>query len=274
VTHFQTKEQKDAYLLPPPEHLVVMSLGHRAALADVLWASLLVNEGLRLSEKRRFDISIEYLDAINELDPKWRDPYKLTDSLVTMQAKASPLDQIYAVRRILERGTRERPNDAELWLILGEFVAFIAPSSYFENDAEEAERWRNEGVEYLARAAELAPSNANISWQTLGGARIYAKMGRIDRAVEMYTTILATTDDPELHDRIESQLADIYRVKHVESAQLYGQVRRKRFQELIAERYPGLSVGMASLLGQPRDAALCAGGARAAAGTSPACAGT
>lgn len=260
VTHEKTKETKDAYLLPPPEHLVVMSLGHRSALADILWAKLLVSQGLRLSERRRYDIAVEHIDAINELDPKWRDPYKLSDSLITMQAKAPPRDQIYATRRILERGVQERPMDAELWLILGQFVAFIAPGTFLEDDPVEAEQWRNEGVEYLSRAAELAPSNANIAWGSIGGAGIYARMGRLDRAVEMYTIILATTDDPELHDNIERQLAGLLAAKKIESAQLLGAERRKRFEELVRERYPGVSIPKAALLGYPRDPARCAGG--------------
>lgn len=260
ITHEKTKETRDAYLLPPPEHLVVMSLGHRSALADVLWAKLLVSQGLRLSERRRYDIAVEHIDAINELDPKWRDPYKLSDSLITMQAKAPPRDQIYATRRILERGVHERPMDAELWLILGQFVAFIAPGTFLDDDPEEAERWRHEGVDYLARAAELAPSDANIVWGSLGGAGIYARMGRLDRAVEMYTVILATTDDAELRGSIEKQLGDLLAAKRIESVQLMGAERRKRFEEIVRDRYPGLSPGKAALLGFPRDLGRCAGG--------------
>lgn len=273
ITHEKTKETKDAYLLPPPEHLVVMSLGHRSALADVLWAKLLVSQGLRLSERRRYDIAVEHIDAINELDPKWRDPYKLSDSLITMQAKAPPRDQIYATRRILERGVKERPMDAELWLILGQFVSFIAPGTFLDDDPEEAQRWRQEGVDYLARAAELAPTDSNIVWGSLGGAGIYARMGRLDRAVEMYTVILATTDDAELRDNIESQLAGLLAAKKIESAQLMGAERRKRFEEIVRDRYPGVSLGKAALLDFPRDTGRCAGASLSNAPASE-CAGS
>ena len=36
-----------------------MSLGHRAAVADLLWADLQVTQGLRLFEKRRYDLVVE-----------------------------------------------------------------------------------------------------------------------------------------------------------------------------------------------------------------------
>lgn len=256
--HTEVKETSDVYLLPPPEQLTVMSLGYRAAVADVLWANVLVTQGLRLGERRRFDVAIEYLDAINELDPKWRDPYKMTDSLVTLQAKATPMDQIRAVRRILERGVRERPTDAELWLILGQFTAQIVPGSYLYDDPVEAKKWQQEGSEYLARAAELAPADSNIQWQAMGAARHFAIAGRLDRAIDMYSAILATTDDPELRAEIESLLALAQREKGATERELH----RRDFNRFVIDELPGLSVGKALLLGPSPDPAGCAGGAR------------
>lgn len=272
--HQDIKETTETYLLPPPKQLVVMSLGYRAAVADILWANVLVTQGLRLGERRRFDLAIEYTDAINELDPKWRDPYRLVDSLVTLQIKAAPLDQVYAVRRVLERGVKERPNDADLWLVLGTFVYSIVPNSYLEDDPEEAEKWRRDGAEYMYRAAELAPADSNIVWQTLGGARVFSEMGRFDRAIEMYNTILATTDDPALRARIETQLMELQRQQKVTGAQLYGQARRRAFENLVLENYPGVSIHQALILGHPRDTGACAGGGRSVFGSKATCAKT
>lgn len=272
--HQEIKETTETYLLPPPKQLVVMSVGYRAAVADVLWANVLVTQGLRMGERRRFDLAIEYIDAINELDPKWRDPYRMVDSLVTLQVKAAPLDQVYAVRRVLERGVKERPNDAELWLVLGFYVQSLVPNGYLEDNPDEAEKWRREGAEYLFRAAELAPADSNIAWQALGGARVFSQMGRFDRAIEMYNTILATTDDPELRTRIETQLAELQRQQRVTGAQLYGQARRRAFEDLVLENYPGVSIHQALILGHPRDTGACAGGGRSVFGSKAKCAKT
>jgi tetratricopeptide (TPR) repeat protein len=277
--HRELKETTEAYLLPPPRQVKVMSLGYRSALADVLWANVLVTAGLRLSERRRFDVAVNYLDAINELDPSWRDPYKMATSLITMQTKEAGIDQVRAARRILERGVRERPTDAELWLILGQFVAWIVPASYLEHDPELAAEWKRDGAQYLQRAAELAPGDQSIQWQTLGAGRIFGEIGDIERAAEMYTTILATTEDPELRTRVLGQLEALDR-KHAESAgklrRFQARKRKQRFLELVVESYPGTlpSETKALLLGYPRDPAACAGGARSVNASSPACSGS
>ncbi|NUP11026.1 MAG: hypothetical protein HOW73_33685 [Polyangiaceae bacterium] len=268
ASHREIKETTETYLLPPPQHLVVMSLGYRAAIADVLWANVLVTQGLRLGERRRFDTAVEYLQAINELEPKWRDPYRSTEALVTLQAKATPIEQVYAVRRILERGVRERPMDAELWLILGQFTGQIAPGTYLEDDPVEAEKWRREGSEYLARAAELAPSDPTIAWQTIGAGKVFARSGRLERAIELYSVILATTTDAELRERMEVLLAQLQRDKQEAEAE----TRRRALHEVILDRFPGMTVSGALLLGPAPDPALCAGGARAPAADQPGCA--
>ncbi len=269
--HQQVAFADDAYLLPPPEQLERLSLGHRAALADVLWADLLVSQGLRMGEKRRYNLVVETIDAINHLDPTWRDPYRLTQALVTLQLTAAPREEVLAVRRILERGVRERPNDAELYLILGAFVTYLAPSSYLENEPELAAQWRKEGAEYLARAAELAPKDSNIVWQAIAGDRVLIENDQIERAVEVYQSILATTEDPALRARVEQKLAHLDATKELGARKIAITQRKARGKEmarLIVGSYPAATLNKALLMPFPREASRCAGGARAvAAGT-------
>lgn len=268
------KAATDAYLLPPPDQLVTMSLGHRAAMADVLWADLLVSQGLRLKERRRFALVVNYLDGINELDPTWRDPYRLADSLITLQAERAPKEEVIAARRILERGVKNHPNDAELAMVLGTFVGYLAPSSYIDDDPELADQWRRDGATYLARAAELAPKDENIVWQTIGSARIFANMGKIDRAVEMYSHVLATTEDPELRSTIESLIDSLGKEKRLgerEVAITQRRARKKVMEQLWHARYPGATLNQVLVLGFPRDSALCSGGSRSAYFDDPRC---
>jgi tetratricopeptide (TPR) repeat protein len=267
--HQRVRETSEAYLLPPPKQLVAASLGHRAALADLLWAKVLVTQGLRLQERRRFETVVPYLDAINELDPTWRDPYRMAEPLINFQTVASPLDDVRAVRRVLERGVRERPFDAELWMQLGVYVSFIAPNSYFEG-TEEGARWRQEGAEYLMRATELGDADANIAWQSMGAAGVFLRSGQTERAAEFYDRILATTDDPELRERAQLHLAKLASEEQLEAKR----ARTQAFQELWRERYPGMSITTVLTLGYPRDTAACAGASQAAAADSPRCAGS
>lgn len=266
--HQRVRETSEAYLLPPPEQLVVASLGHRAALADLLWAKVLVTQGLRLQERRRFETVVPYLDAINELDPTWRDPYRMAEPLVNLQTVASSMEDVRAVRRILERGVRERPFDAELWMQLGTYTAFIVPSTYLETGDDEAKRWRIEGAPYLLRAVELGHPDSSIAWQALGAGGIFFGSGQTERAAEFYDRILATTDDPELRERAQLHLAKLATEEQLEAKR----ARMQAFQELWRERYPGMSITTVLTLGHPRDAAPCAGGSRAVAADSPRCA--
>ncbi|WP_437539349.1 hypothetical protein WME79_23920 [Sorangium sp. So ce726] len=67
-------ETSDVYVLPPTDEVVRLSLGYRSALADLLWSHVLVSQGLHTMERRRFENLTLLLDAINALDPTFRDP--------------------------------------------------------------------------------------------------------------------------------------------------------------------------------------------------------
>lgn len=253
----RVKETSDVYLLPPPEQVVTLSLGYRAALADLLWAHVLVAQGLRLKERRRFENLTRLLDSINELDPTFRDPYLYADALITLQTVAVPREEVLKAREILERGARNRPLDAEVWLALGQFVAFVAPGSYL-TDEEERRQWRLEGAKMLERAVELGGPDSAIGWGAIGGASILARAGEREAAIRFLERALAVTDDEELKKHIAGKLAQAVAEKLAEA-------HRKRQEELRAMRrrdLPFVSSAMFLVLGPPFDAALCAGGER------------
>src|SRR6185437_6429579 len=133
-------------------------------------------------QHRRYGNLIRLLDAINTLEPTYRDPYRFAESLITFQSSKTPVDEVRAARAIMERGVAARPLDADLWLEMGEFVAFVAPSSYL-TDPTEQDAWRKDGATMLERAAELSGDNANIAWQAIGAARILRKAGERDAQI-------------------------------------------------------------------------------------------
>ena len=85
----------------------------------VLSAVVLVSAGLHFKERRFFEYVAEYIKTINALAPKFRDPYRLADTLITMQSAKVPKDAYFATRDILRRGMKERPNDYRLWITAG-----------------------------------------------------------------------------------------------------------------------------------------------------------
>lgn len=254
----RAKETSDVYVLPPPEDVVTLSLGYRAALADYLWSHVLVSQGLHTMERRRFDNLTRLLDTINALDPQFRDPYLHTDALVTFQTEETPHHEILKAREIMERGVKNRPLDGELWLVLGQFVGFIAPSSYL-TDPQEIASWRDAGAHYLARAAELGGDDASISWSALGGAGILGRSGNRDAQIRFYQRTLAVTDDEELKEKARSFLAKLLGEEQAEAQKRRG----LEFEAMRRGELPTVRKTMMLLLGPPRDPAWCAGTAHA-----------
>src|SRR6185503_18069668 len=125
----------------------------------------------------------------------------MADALITFQSAETPLEEVRKAREIMERGVAARPLDGELWLVLGQFVSYIAPGSYL-TDEEEIKRWRREGVVYLARAAELGGDDSKISWQALGGVGILHRAGERDAAIRFLKRTMAVTEDEELKEQL------------------------------------------------------------------------
>jgi hypothetical protein len=260
--HQRIRETSDVYPLPPPPELAVMSLGYRSALADLLWAHLLVSQGLHMMEHRRYENITLLLDAINELEPTYRDPYRLTDALVTFNSNKTPVEDVRKAREIMERGVKNRPLDAELWLVLGQFTAFIAPNSYLTDPAEQ-EQWRLDGARMLARAAELSGDNASVAWQAIGAARYLGKAGARDAEIRFLERTLVVTDDEELKEKLRARLAVLLdKQRDAERAERFPRLERGIW-DMRHDDVPFVTRLRYMALGPPRDPAACAGAARA-----------
>jgi hypothetical protein len=261
--HRTVRETSEVYLLPPPEQLVRLSMGYRSALADVLWAHVLVAQGQRLRERRQHQTVSNVFEAIIELDPKFRRPYLLADALITFQAVDVPFEEVIKARKIMERGIAEHPTDAQIHLVLGQFVAFIAPAAYIRDDPELREEWRSDGAAYLAKAASLGGDAAQVGWGALGGAGILMRKGDNAAWTDFLLKTIAVTDDEELREKamqmLGSRLAEAHRV------------RLEEFILLHKTHYPTFSKTGALVLGPPRSWAACSGASREG---DPACAHT
>jgi hypothetical protein len=248
------KEESDVYVLPPPDQVVTLSLGYRSALMDLLWAHVLVSQGLHTFERRRFENLSLFLDSINELDPTFREPYLNADALYTFQGFEPSHAEVLKARDVMERGTRELPYDGQIWLSLGEFVAFIGPGTYLTDEAE-AQQWRIDGARILARAAELGGENANITWHTLGAAGIFHRAGERDAEIRLRLRALAVTDDPELQERLRRELGKLL---SEEQKDISINLDRK-LVDLWQRDLPIVPRAMMLVLGPPVEPARCAG---------------
>lgn len=252
--HRRVRETSEVYPLPPPGQLVHLAFGYRAALADLLWSHVLVTQGLRTGERRRFETVSDYFDAINALDPTFQDPYLHADALITIQVGQTSFEEVKRARAILERGLAARPNDGALWLNAGQFIAYIAPAGMIPDRATRDE-WRKVGATYLARAAELGAGDSSISWQALGGASLLKKAGEREAAIRFLHRTLAVTEDEELRREVTAQLRLLVgeRERDVHLA------RKDDFDATWARDLPFVGLTRYLLVGPPRSPFYCAG---------------
>src|SRR4051812_8904718 len=95
----------EVFALPPPSVLKALSLGHRSALADLLYTSTIVSNGIHFKEHRRFEFVGQYLDSIVALDPQFCQPYRYADTFIIFQAVGAPgPDEVRHARRLVEQG--------------------------------------------------------------------------------------------------------------------------------------------------------------------------
>ncbi|MDB4942334.1 MAG: hypothetical protein JWP97_1868 [Labilithrix sp.] len=241
------RQRDDVFLLPPPAEVRAMSLGYRSATADVLWAKLILEYGLHWQEKRPFPDATRYVDAILALEPGHPTLYEFVDTILVYPPPPGATEaDARTARAYLERGTRERPYDAAMWLRYGQFVAFIGPS--FLKDKAEGERWRVDGANGIARAVELG-SDANRS---LAATSILSTAGERKAAIASIERTYAMTDDPAVR---EEMLLRLSRLKATAGAEQALSVVEREWRT----HYGFLTRGEALLLGPSRGVPACAG---------------
>ena len=252
---------EDVSLLLSPEHTVVFSLGHREALADYLFATLLVKYGTSFEEKRRFEATYKYLDTITTLAPGYERPYLYADTLLTMRPSAPVTEDYLGARRIQERGLEHLPYFTELWSVAGQYAAYLAPP--YLPEAYRAE-FRQAGARSLARACELASNNENIPYHCIAAAKLLNKSGQREAMIRMLSSTLAVNDDPEIRRRALAYLEHASEDRERERFVRRGEALTAVWKASL----PHASRNMLSLLGPGPDVWRCAG---VSASRSPGC---
>ena len=190
--------------LPPPSQLRAMSLGYRTVGADLVWAKLVVEHGLRLQEKRQFPELPQYIEGIIALDPDHPDPLPIPRHSPHLQTRGrygrrraprSPLPRTGGERR-----TRTTPR---FWLQYGQFLAFLSPS--FLKDPAETEQWKKT-AQWRSR---MRSSSGRIPIEVSAVSTILTKAGERASAIKSLERSFALTDDPETRRQILIKLATL-----------------------------------------------------------------
>jgi len=243
------KQREDVYLFPPPAQLRVGTLGYTAAAVDMLWVKLRVEYGMHFVENRPFPDVTHYMDAILALEPDFFPVFKYADTMVCYHAGGGTAEDARTARAYLERGIESRPDDHEVWLHYGQFLAFMSPS--FLSAPEEIDAWRQQGAKALERAVELGDDPD----RSIAAANLLDRHGERAAAVRALERAYALTDDEQTRELISVKLA-----------QLHADDVRERTQEDVGfiekrwrTRWPFVARGTALLLGPAPDPLACAG---------------
>jgi tetratricopeptide (TPR) repeat protein len=247
------KATSDVYALPSPDHAIVASLGWRSALADVIFANMLVSYGLHFQEKRRFEFAGNYLDTIVALDPKFRQPYMFSDTLLTVQPVVPRKEDYVKARDLLERGMQAFPTDGELWTAAGQFLAYLAPPRLGDKKLEE--EWRMEGARRLARACELLGSNEALPYHCITAAGLFSSAGNREAVVQFLERVLAVSDNDEIRELALGYLERVVGEREREQAER----RFQRFNEAWSKDLPFVSKNTLLVIGPRFDSARCSG---------------
>jgi hypothetical protein len=219
---------------------------------DLLWSSLLVEYGTHCTEHREFLQTPKYADAILELEPTYAPLYRYIDTMLAYRPLQGTDDDVRKARAYLERGTRERPGDCNLWMESGQFIAFIAPS-FLHDDAEIA-RWRTDGAAAMGHAVELGCD----AERALTAASMLTDAGATQAAIGFLEKAYALTQDPSMasvHDSIGQRLARLQANDLRQAADAAGRDIDERWHSEL----PFLSRDRYLLLGPTVDPLRCAG---------------
>lgn len=242
ATELETYE--DIYYLPPAHWLPVFSLGHHAALTDLLWIRGLIYMGDEYRHRGAMNYVFDYTEAMLSLDPDFEALYHWIATAGLYQPEAIGRDEILRTLDLLERGVARMPESGQLQWDLGATYAFEA-GPYARDDAER-DAWRLAGAEHLMAAARLG---AAPPWMVLTNTRLLMRVGENERAVEHLEEMYSAVDDPAVREEISIRIASLrnetYSSAFVEESEA--------LEERRLRTYPFMPPSMYFLMGDPAD---------------------
>jgi hypothetical protein len=238
--YLHTQRYEDVYYLPPPAWLTVFSLGHREALAGLIWLRSLIYFGDELMHRGEVRHLFPYTDAMLTLDPYFKKVYMWISSCALYRTGTITAADAKQVIAYLERGVRLFPDDGELAWTLGADYLYELPS-LLATPEERAEAKRR-GLEHLEVAALRG---AGPPWLALSTATELGKLGQHEQEIAHLEEIYAQVSDPDVRWQIE------HRLSRLRSA-AYTEAFRRANEELEAARirdFPYLDSGLYLLVG-------------------------
>jgi len=203
--YLATQTYEDIYYLPPPEWLQVMSLGHRRALADLIWLRALIYFGDELENRGAVKHVFNYGEAMLALDPDFQRVYRWVGVAGVYTPTGSPPEFVERAIGVLRRGVERFPNDGDLAWDAGATIIYeLLPN--LPKDDPDRERLEAEGNEYMMSAARLG---AGPPWLVLTNASSLRKLGEKDRELRHLEEVYALIRDPTVKAQVEARLSQL-----------------------------------------------------------------
>lgn len=239
---FSTSQRyEDIYYLPPPVWLEIFSLGHREALADLIWLRSLVYFGDELFHRGNVANLYNYTDAMLRLDPYFRKVYDWVSACALYRSGTVTTDDARRVIAYLERGAKLFPDDGELAWTLGADYLYELPALLTDkNEIAEAKR---RGLEHL-QVASL--HGAGPAWLALTTATELGRLGQKEQQISHLLAVYGQVSDPTVKEQIELRIGQL-------RSSAYAEALRHTYDELEAHRkrdFPYLDLELYVLVGE------------------------
>jgi tetratricopeptide (TPR) repeat protein len=239
-SHLASQSYEDRYYLPPAEWLPLMSLGFRAALADLIWCRSLIYFGEELVHKGGVKFAFEYTDAVLALDPDFRSAYAWIGTAALYRAKGVTYEDGLRATSYLKRAVDRWPSDGDLHWRYASILRFeLAPML---KPGPQKDHLIALSAPHLVAAANLG---AGPAWLSLNSVALLERLGQKEQAIRHMEEVYGTVQDERTKRLIEDRLREMRSESFVEAL-------RTANQELESERlasYPYLTPSMFILVG-------------------------
>jgi hypothetical protein len=175
----------------------VLGAGNISLVADYYWLQAIQATGKAGSstEATRYLDLFYYADLVTDLDPKFHKVYTFSGNTIPTNLGRETWVNTAEARKILEKGVKHFPEDSTLRLYLAYNL------SYFFKEHRAA-------TEHLRIAATLPNVNRFVPEIA---TRMLAYNRHFDAALEMVKSFRDNETDPELRQRFEDRIQEIYR---------------------------------------------------------------
>jgi tetratricopeptide (TPR) repeat protein len=221
--YLATQHYEDVYYLPPPDWLVLFSLGHREAVAGLIWLRALIYFGEELQQRGQVHNLYNYTDAMLALDPHFKKVYQWVSATALYRTGNVDADDARRAIGYLEQGVRLFPDDGELAWALGATYLYELPPLL--PLAERAEP-RRRGLEHVQVASRLG---AGPPWLVLSTATELGRLGQREQQIAHLQEVYDQVSDPDVKEQIELRLTKLRDATFAEAL-------RKTYEEIDAAR--------------------------------------